>query len=135
MISGLGPHYPDVLRPPLEIRKTSIDSRVAAGVHLVTVRNRVLFFADTTVNIAPDAGTLAEIAILTATLARDFDVVPRVALLSCSDFGSVRTDRTAVARRAVGVARGRGPGRGSGGEERAKQHDQKRDGQRGPDNA
>ncbi|MEP6774611.1 MAG: phosphate acyltransferase, partial [Chloroflexota bacterium] len=119
MISGLGPHYPDVLRPPLEIIKTSIDSRVAAGVHLVTVRNRVLFFADTTVNIAPDAGTLAEIAILTAKLARDFDVVPRVALLSFSDFGSVRNDRTELARRAVEIVREREPGLLIDGEMRA----------------
>ena len=108
-----------MLRPPLEIIKTSVDSRVAAGVHLVTVRNRVLFFADTTVNIAPDAGTLAEIAILTARLARDFDMEPRIAMLSFSDFGSVRNDRTEVGRRAVEIVREREPGLLIDGEMRA----------------
>lgn len=119
MISGLSLHYPEVLRPALQIIKTAPDCQVAAGVHLVTTHNRVLFFADTTVNIDPDAQTLAEVAILTARLARDFDIEPRIAMLSFSDFGSVRNKRTEVVRQAVQIVREREPGLAIDGEMRA----------------
>jgi malate dehydrogenase (oxaloacetate-decarboxylating)(NADP+) len=110
MISGLSFHYPEVLRPPLQVIGTAPGTRVAAGVYLVTTRDRVLFFADTSVNIEPDAATLAEIALLTAALAREFDVVPCVALLSFSNFGSVRGPRTDRLRAAVDLVRERDPG-------------------------
>jgi malate dehydrogenase (oxaloacetate-decarboxylating)(NADP+) len=109
MISGLNLHYGEALRPPLEIIKTSPDCLVAAGVYMVTTRDRVLFFADTTVNIEMDAEKLADIAILTARLARDFDIEPRIAMLSFSDFGSVRHPRTEVVRQAVDIVRMRQP--------------------------
>ncbi len=109
MISGLCLHYPEVLRPPLQIIKTLPDCLIAAGVYMVTLRNRVLFFADTTVNVDLDAEKLAEIAILTARLARDFNVEPRVAMLSFSDFGSVRNERTEMVREAVDIVRRREP--------------------------
>jgi malate dehydrogenase (oxaloacetate-decarboxylating)(NADP+) len=109
MISGLSFHYPDALRPPLQIIRTHNGSNVAAGVYLVTTRQRVVFFADTTVNVEPDAETLAEITILTARLARDFDVEPRVALLSFSNFGSARQARSEGIRRAVEIIREREP--------------------------
>ncbi|MGI8908100.1 MAG: NADP-dependent malic enzyme [Candidatus Sumerlaeaceae bacterium] len=82
---------------------------VAAGIYLVTTRNRFLFVADVAVNIEPDAETLAEIAILTAHLARDFDVEPRVAMLSFSNFGSVNHPRTELVRRATEIVRRREP--------------------------
>ncbi len=109
MISGLSFHYPEVLRPPLQVIGTAPGTRVAAGVYLVTTRDRVLFFADTSVNIEPDAATLAEIALLTAALARAFDVEPRVALLGFSNFGSVRGPRTDRLRAAVDLVRERDP--------------------------
>jgi malate dehydrogenase (oxaloacetate-decarboxylating)(NADP+) len=109
MISGLSFHYPDVLRPPLQVIKTAEGGRVAAGVYLVTTRHRAHFFADTTVNIDPDAQTLAEIAILTAQLARDFDIEPRVAMLSFSNFGSTRHPRADLVRQAVEIVRQREP--------------------------
>ena len=110
MLSGLSFHYPEVLRPPLQIIKTAPGSTIAAGVYLVTVHNRVLFFADATVNIELDAGQLAEVAILTARLARDFDVEPRVALLSFSNFGSARHPRSDLVAEAVEIVRRREPG-------------------------
>jgi malate dehydrogenase (oxaloacetate-decarboxylating)(NADP+) len=61
----------------------------AVGVFLMTFRNRSFFIADTTINVEPDAETLAEIAILTSEVARRFDIEPRVAMLSFSNFGSV----------------------------------------------
>jgi malate dehydrogenase (oxaloacetate-decarboxylating)(NADP+) len=109
MIAGLGFHYPEVLRPLLQVIKTCPDCKTAAGLYLVTTKNRVLFFADATVNIELDAEKLAEIAILTARLARDFNVEPRIAMLSFSDFGSVRHPRTEMVRQAVEIVRKREP--------------------------
>lgn len=119
VVCGLNMHYPDALRPPLEIIKTAPGCLVAAGVYMVTTRDRVLFFADTTVNIDLDAEKLAEVAIMAANLARDFDVEPRVAMLSFSDFGSVRNARTNVVRQAVEIVRERMPGLAIDGEMRA----------------
>lgn len=105
MISGIGYHYPVGLRPPLQIIGTSPEFGVAAGVYLVVTRQRTLFFADATVNIDLDAERLAKVAVLTARLARSFDIEPRVAMLSFSNFGSVRHPRTRVVQEAVKIAR------------------------------
>ncbi len=110
MISGLSLHYPDVMRPALRIIGVSDGNQIAAGVYMVTLKERVLFFADTTVNIDVDAEKLAEIALLTANLARQFDVEPRIAMLSFSSFGSTRHPRAEMVRQAVEIARRRAPG-------------------------
>ena len=102
-------HIAQGLRAPLEIIRTMPDCPTAAGVHLITLRNRVLFFADTIVNIEPSAETLAEIALLTARKAREFGVDPYVAFLSFSNFGKPRHPRTDVVRRAAEIARQREP--------------------------
>ena len=109
MIAGLGFHYPEGLRPILQVIKTCPNCKTIAGVYLVTTKNRVLLFADATVNVETDAEKLAEIAILTAQLARDFDIEPRIAMLSYSDFGGVRHARTERVRQAVEIARKREP--------------------------
>jgi malate dehydrogenase (oxaloacetate-decarboxylating)(NADP+) len=109
MVTGLSFHYPDALRPPLQVVRTAPESRTAAGVYLLTMRNRTMFFADTTVNIDPNAETLAQIGLLTAQLARDFNIEPRVALLSFSNFGSTRHPRAETVRRAVELIRERDP--------------------------
>ncbi len=109
MIAGLTSHYSDALRPPLEIIKTLPDVTTAAGVYLMTIRNRVLFFADATVNVDMDSVKLAEIAIRTARLASDFDIEPRIAFLSFSNFGSVRHPQTDMVRDAVEIVRQRQP--------------------------
>lgn len=109
MIAALGFHYPEGLRPILEIIKTCPDCKTIAGVYLVTTKDRVLLFADATVNVETDAEKLAEIAILTARLARNFDLEPRIAMLSYSDFGSVRHPRTERVRQAVELVRKRDP--------------------------
>ncbi|MCS7275310.1 MAG: NADP-dependent malic enzyme [Candidatus Bipolaricaulota bacterium] len=109
MIAGLGFHYPEGLRPILQIIKTCPDCKTIAGAYLVTLKNRVLLFADATVNVETDAEKLAEIAILTARLAKDFDIEPRIAMLSYSDFGGVRHARTERVRQAVEIVRQRAP--------------------------
>jgi malate dehydrogenase (oxaloacetate-decarboxylating)(NADP+) len=84
--------------------------RKVAGVHLMLPRDgNLFFFADTTVNIEPDAEDLAEIALMAASTARRFNVTPRVALLSFSNFGSTRHPFTEKVRRAVELIRERAP--------------------------
>jgi malate dehydrogenase (oxaloacetate-decarboxylating)(NADP+) len=109
MVSGLSFHYADVLRPPLQIIRAIPEIGIAAGVFIVATRSRVLFFADAAVNIEPDAETLAKIAMRTAKLAANFDVEPRVAMLSFSTFGAARHPRAAVVRQAVELVRQKAP--------------------------
>jgi malate dehydrogenase (oxaloacetate-decarboxylating)(NADP+) len=101
MLTGLTHHYPSALRPPLEIIGTAPDADYAAGVYMLTFKNRVIFAADTTVNLDPDAGVLAEITRHTGELARRFNVEPRAAMLSYSNFGSVENEATRKIRDAV----------------------------------
>ena len=101
LLTGLTHHYPSALRPPLQVIGTADDADYAAGVYLLTFKNRIVFCADTTVNQNPDADVLAEITKHTANLARRFNVEPRAAMLSYSNFGSVRNAATAKLRDAV----------------------------------
>lgn len=109
MIAALAFHYPEGLRPLLQIVKTCPDCRAIAGAYLVTTKKHALLFADATVNIEMDAEKLAEVAMLTARLAHHFDIDPRIAMLSFSDFGSVRHSRTEMIRQAVEIVRQRDP--------------------------
>ena len=101
MLTGLTHHYPSALRPPLEIIGTAPDANYAAGVYMLTFKNRVIFAADTTVNLDPDSGVLAEITRHAGDLARRFNVEPRAAMLSYSNFGSVENADTRKIREAV----------------------------------
>ena len=87
-MSGLTHEYPDIMRPALQVFGTRPGVKVASGVYLMIMQNRTYIFTDTTVNINPDADTLAEIAILAADFAKTLDLEPRVAMLSFSNFGS-----------------------------------------------
>ena len=101
MLTGLTHHYPSALRAPLQVIGTAADADYAAGVYLLAFKNRVVFCADTTVNQRPDSDVLAEVTKHTAELARSFNVEPRAAMLSYSNFGSVRNEATATLRDAV----------------------------------
>ncbi|WP_101296005.1 NADP-dependent malic enzyme [Halegenticoccus soli] len=103
MLTGLTNHYPSALRPPLQVIGTAEDADYAAGVYMLTFRSRVIFCADATVNLDPDEEVLAEVTKHTAELARSFNVDPRAALLSYSDFGSVTNEGTRKPRDAVSL--------------------------------
>ncbi|MGA9400833.1 NADP-dependent malic enzyme [Haladaptatus sp.] len=105
MLTGLTHHYPSALRPPLQVISTAPDVEYAAGVYMLTFKNRVVFCADTTVNQAPDEDVLAEVTKQTAKLARRFNVEPRAALLSYSNFGSVTNEGTRKPRDASKILR------------------------------
>jgi len=105
MLTGLMHHYPSALRPPLQVIGTAPDADYAAGVYLLTFKNNIVFCADATVNQDPDEAVLAEVTKQTAKLARRFNVEPRAALLSYSDFGSVDNEGTRKPRNAARALR------------------------------
>jgi malate dehydrogenase (oxaloacetate-decarboxylating)(NADP+) len=109
IVSGITREYPDVVRPALQIFGTRQGSDVASGVYMIVIKGRVYFFTDTTVNIDPDANTLAQIAILAADFAQALDIEPRVAMLSFSNFGSVRHPLSNKVREAMHIVRERRP--------------------------
>jgi len=89
MVSGVTRQYPDTIRPALQIIRTREDVNHVAGLYVLVFENDIKFLADTTVNIETTPEMLAEIALLTAEEAKKWDVEPRVAMLSFSNFGSV----------------------------------------------
>jgi malate dehydrogenase (oxaloacetate-decarboxylating)(NADP+) len=110
VISGLTSHYPDTIRPALQVLELAPGRRKVAGVYvLIAPKGDIYFLADATVNIEPTAEDLAEIAIMTAETARRFDVEPRVAMLSFSNFGSTRHPLAEKVRRAVEMVKQRAP--------------------------
>ena len=90
LVSGVRTHYPDALRPALQVIGLREGARKAVGLYMMTLKNRVIFLADATVNIDPSTEDLADIALEAANVARRFDIAPRVAMLSFSNFGSAR---------------------------------------------
>lgn len=111
LIGGLTTHYPDTIRPALQVIEVRPELRHVAGVYvLITPKGDIYFLADATVNIEPSAEDLAEIAIMAAEKARRFNQEPRVAMLSFSNFGSTRHPLSEKVRRATELVRQRAPG-------------------------
>ncbi|HXB66933.1 MAG TPA: NADP-dependent malic enzyme [Candidatus Acidoferrales bacterium] len=111
LIGGLTTHYPDTIRPALQVIDVRPELRRVAGVYvLITPKGDIFFLADATVNIEPSAEDLAEIAIMTAEKALRFGQEPRVAMLSFSNFGSTQHPLSAKIRQAVELVRQRAPG-------------------------
>jgi malate dehydrogenase (oxaloacetate-decarboxylating)(NADP+) len=110
LIGGLTQHYPETIRPALEVIPVRAGLGKVSGLYLmITQAGDVYFFADTTVNINPSSEDLAEIAVTAAETARRFNVEPRVALLSFSNFGSTRHHLADKVRRAVELVKERAP--------------------------
>ena len=104
-LGGVSHNYPDIVKPCLKIIGTSKDAHRVVGSYMMTVGGQVMFIADATINIHPDARTLAEIAVRTARVARRFGVKPRVAMLSFSNFGSSGELRTTRIEESITMAR------------------------------
>ncbi len=87
LVAGASQDYPATIRPALRIIGVRPDVRRACGMYMVVSKSSVTFLADTTINIQPDAATLAEIAILAAERVKELGIEPRIAMLSFSNFG------------------------------------------------
>lgn len=88
LISGLTKNYADAIRPALQIIGKEDGCKKIAGMYLLLTKRGPLFLADTTVNYNPDAEELSEIALMVAREVRTFNITPRIAMLSYSNFGS-----------------------------------------------
>ena len=88
MISGLSKNYPDTIRPAIQTIGTEEGVKKIAGMYMMLTKKGPLFLADTTVNFNPTAEELAEITLLAAREVRHFNIIPRIAMLSYSTFGS-----------------------------------------------
>jgi malate dehydrogenase (oxaloacetate-decarboxylating)(NADP+) len=109
MVTGFRLNYPDTVRPPLEIFGLSPGAKVAVGMYLIVLQNSVKFFGDSVFNISPDADTLADITVQMADAVQGFGVTPRVAMISYSNFGSVRHADVTRIHRAIDLVRDRRP--------------------------
>jgi len=108
-VSGLTHEYPEVIRPALQIFHTRPGLHKAAGAYLVIAKDSAYIFADATVNIDPSVEDLAEIALMSADLAAKFNLKPRIAMLSFSNFGSAPHPLSNKVRAAVDLVRARRP--------------------------
>ncbi|HEY4016898.1 MAG TPA: NADP-dependent malic enzyme [Polyangiaceae bacterium] len=109
LVAGLEHGYPETIRLALQLVGAVDGLRAASGVHVVVTKRGPIFFADTTVNISPDAAMLADIALMTARFAREVGVDPHVALLSYANFGSSSHPEAKKVAEAVRMIRQREP--------------------------
>ncbi len=109
VIAGLTTNYPDTIRPALNVIGMRKGIRNVSGMYAVIAKKGTYFFSDTTVNIDPDAETLAEIALLTAETVKRFDIEPKVAMLSFSNFGSTKHPRSEKIKQAVQLIKAKNP--------------------------
>jgi malate dehydrogenase (oxaloacetate-decarboxylating)(NADP+) len=109
LVAGASQNYPETIRPALEIVGVAEDVAKVAGLYMMILKQRIFFFADTTVNIEPTAQDLADIAIMTAKVARRFQIEPRIAMLSFSNFGSVKHPFVTKVQEAARIVKQRAP--------------------------
>ncbi len=109
MISGLSRSYPDTIRPALQIIGTEPGVKKIAGMYIMFTKRGPLFLADTTVNFNPTAEELAEITLLVAKEVKLFNIKPRIAMLSYSNFGSSDSPEANLVRRARQIVKEKDP--------------------------
>jgi malate dehydrogenase (oxaloacetate-decarboxylating)(NADP+) len=103
LISGISRNYPSTIKPALQIIGTEDGVEKVAGMFIMNTKKGTLFLADTTINIDPSAEELAEIALLTSKAVKKFNIKPRVAMLSYSNFGSSNSEGSRKISKAVQI--------------------------------
>jgi malate dehydrogenase (oxaloacetate-decarboxylating)(NADP+) len=109
MISGLTKNYPDTIRPAIEIIGTEENVKKIAGMYLLLTKKGQLFLADTTVNFNPTAEELADITLLVAREVKHFNLVPRIAMLSYSNFGTSNSPEARLVAQATEIIKQKAP--------------------------
>lgn len=105
LISGLTTSYPSTIRPALQCVGLKDGFKIVSGLYIIVAKKDVYFFADTTVNVNPNSEQLAEIAIAAADTVKEFDVIPRIGMLSFSNFGSAPNDQSLKVKQAVNIVK------------------------------
>ncbi len=109
MLSGINQHYPETIRPALEVIGKQDKLSKVHGMYMMVFKKKVVFFSDATVDIDPTPEELAETAILTAEKVRQFDIEPRVAMLSFSNFGSSSHPSALKVKKATALVKQQAP--------------------------
>ena len=109
LISGLTRNYPDTIRPALQVIGREPGVQKVAGMYIMLTKRGPLFFSDTTVNFNPTAEEIVEITELTARAVERFNIKPRIALVTYSNFGSARGDDAEKMNRAVDLLQEKHP--------------------------
>ncbi|MDH4155784.1 MAG: NADP-dependent malic enzyme [candidate division Zixibacteria bacterium] len=109
VVSGVTSNYPATVSPALEIIDLAEGVSRVSGMTAMIQKDKLYMFADTTVNINPKAEELAEIAICAAEVARQFNIEPRIAMISFSNFGSVRSPESDKVAKATAIVKERRP--------------------------
>ena len=109
LVSGVNMHYPETVRPALQVIGVHPKAEVVSGLYMLVFDKHVIFCGDTTVNIDPSAEQLAQIAYSAGRIVRTFGIEPRIAMLSFSNFGSVRHPEAEKMAKAVQLLRERDP--------------------------
>jgi malate dehydrogenase (oxaloacetate-decarboxylating)(NADP+) len=109
LISGLTKDYPKTILPALHVIGVRPDVNRVAGMYIMNTAKGPFFFSDTTVNVNPTAEELVEIVGLTADGVRFFDIEPKVAMLSYSNFGSAKGEIASKTAKATALAKQRFP--------------------------
>jgi len=109
MISGLTKNYPDTIRPAIQVIGTEAGVRRIAGMYLLLTKKGPLFMADTTVNFNPTAEELADITMLAAKAVQNFNLTPRIAMLSYSNFGTSDSPEARLVAEARKIVKQRDP--------------------------
>jgi len=109
LLSGVGMHYPETIRPALQVIGPHPKAEIVSGLYMLVFEKHVIFCGDTTVNIDPTAEQLAQIAYSAGKIVQTFGITPKIAMLSFSNFGSVRHPEAEKVARAVAILRKRDP--------------------------
>jgi malate dehydrogenase (oxaloacetate-decarboxylating)(NADP+) len=109
LVSGLTKDYPKTILPSLQVIGIAEGINRVAGMYIIMNKKGTFFFADTTVNLNPDANELVDIISLTARGVRFFDMEPHIAVLSYSNFGSSKGEVPEKTREAVRLAKAKFP--------------------------
>jgi malate dehydrogenase (oxaloacetate-decarboxylating)(NADP+) len=109
LLSGVGMHYPETIRPALQVIGPHPKAEIVSGLYMLVFEKHVIFCGDTTVNIDPTAEQLAQIAYSAGRIVQTFGITPKIAMLSFSNFGSVRHPEAEKVARAVAILRKRDP--------------------------
>lgn len=109
LVSGVNLHYPETIRPALEVIGAHPKAVIVSGFYMLVFEQHVAILGDTTVNIDPSAEHLAQIAHQASRIARTLGIEPRIAMLSFSNFGSVKHEEAAKVAKAVQLLREKDP--------------------------
>jgi malate dehydrogenase (oxaloacetate-decarboxylating)(NADP+) len=109
MIGGMSRNYPDTVRPALQAIGRKDGVQKVSGMYILMTRFGPLFLADTTVNFNPSAEEIVEIAELSAKQVEKFNIKPRIALITYSNFGSAEGEDAKKMKSAVQLLKQRNP--------------------------